>query len=447
MKTSQTKTGNTPAANSSDVVVFDSSSGISLEEQQEILDGINAMTAKNTLATQLPEAKAKKKGILFPVLVNVAAVLLLASGFFALSRFHFHEEQNIRQASATLGITERALIQEIRQETSRLVLEKESEINNVLLLLSAAIDEQMFLQDSFGVLTTAQQQRVSDLVRIQEQYRSILSGLQDERVRLIEDSHAREIFIRSQAEQQARELAAGNEQQQAHLAAAMEDLRRLSAEQDLAARAESQMSAFYLLANGHIGDGRFDQASATLAAMREFLNAPSLAGNRTAQVMRPAHLAAISALEEAVARQRHLSESIAGLAGGQPTPGAQGDALAQLQQSHAALEQQLAAQALMISAFDASGNEHLQLITEHVNTIAELRAENEQLASVSATQAATLTQQMGQIQSLNSDMAAATAQAQQSERELQEVTQRANNLQFQYDDLQRRLEAALGLFQ
>jgi len=54
---------------------------------------------------------------------------------------------------------------------------------------------------------------------------------------------------------------------------------------------------------------------------------------------------------------------------------------------------------------------------------------------------------MGQIQSLNSDMAAATAQAQQSERELQEVTQRANNLQFQYDDLQRRLEAALGLFQ
>ncbi|MDR0512127.1 MAG: hypothetical protein LBG93_03370, partial [Treponema sp.] len=224
MKTSQTKTGNTPAANSSDVVVFDSSSGISLEEQQEILDGINAMTAKNTLATQMPEAKAKKKGILFPVLVNAAAVLILASGFLVLSRFHFHEEQNIRQASATLGITERALIQEIRQETSRLVREKESEINNVLLLLSAAIDEQMFLQDSFGVLTTAQQQRVSDLVRIQEQYRYILLGLQDERVRLIEDSHAREIFIRSQAEQQARELALDNEQQQAHLAAAMEDL-------------------------------------------------------------------------------------------------------------------------------------------------------------------------------------------------------------------------------
>ena len=103
-------------------IVFDTSSGISLEEQQEILDGINAMSEAsfrgNGLTPETAAIKPKKKGFLFPLLVNIGAVIILASGFYLLSIFHGQDEQEIRNNSAGLGLTESKLIQEIRRGTS-----------------------------------------------------------------------------------------------------------------------------------------------------------------------------------------------------------------------------------------------------------------------------------------------------------------------------------------
>ena len=96
---------------SSGEIVFDTSSGISLEEQQEIMEGINAMAAGNRLAPEeTAVSAAKKKGFLFPLFVNIGAIVLLGLGFALLYFVHGYEEQDIRESSSALGLTERKLI-------------------------------------------------------------------------------------------------------------------------------------------------------------------------------------------------------------------------------------------------------------------------------------------------------------------------------------------------
>ena len=63
---------------------FDPESGISREDQKEILREIEKVAKESRIAVT-PEAfavKAAKRGVLFPVIVNAAAVLALVAGFF-----------------------------------------------------------------------------------------------------------------------------------------------------------------------------------------------------------------------------------------------------------------------------------------------------------------------------------------------------------------------------
>jgi len=99
----------------SGTIVFDTSSGISLEEQKEILAGINSMTGGSRMVGEAPVTKAKKKGFLFPLFVNIGAVIILAAGLYLLSVIHVQDEQEIRSNTASFGLTERMLIREIRQ--------------------------------------------------------------------------------------------------------------------------------------------------------------------------------------------------------------------------------------------------------------------------------------------------------------------------------------------
>ena len=97
--------------------VFDTASGISGEEQREILAGINSIAEKNrrSLAAGKTALPAGKKGSIFPLLVNIIAVLILAGGFFLLLLVHGKEEVRVREGTAVYNPAERALIEEIRR--------------------------------------------------------------------------------------------------------------------------------------------------------------------------------------------------------------------------------------------------------------------------------------------------------------------------------------------
>ena len=398
-------------------IVFDTTSGISIEEQEEILEEINAMSAGNRVVSKAVQPAAKKKDYVFPLTANIGAIVFLGLGLFLIFIFHGSSEQEIRENIAVLGQTERMLIQEIRQETNRLIREKESEINNILSMLSAVDAEYRVLYESVETLTEAQRERAAFLLRIQEEYQRTLSLLYDERAAILEDSRLREANLRAQAEERVRELSLRIEQGQLSLGAAMEELRLLGSEQERANRAESQIGGFFAAANSQISEGRLAEASITLAAMREFLDAPSLQAIRNFETRKQNHLTVIGFMESAIAASVHGS-----------SVGAQ-QQLAELTAQNAVLEQRNANLERDIAAFSAQDSDQARILTEYVTAIREL--ENAQIEQQQIHNAE-LAQRDGTIETLQAENI--------------RVTQERSALQVRYDDLQSRAEAAFRVF-
>jgi uncharacterized coiled-coil protein SlyX len=382
-------------------IVFDAASGFSVEEQQEILDRINALTAEKRIAPPAGalRTEAKKRGLLFPLLINLGAVFFLLGGFFTLRFFHSQDEQNLREGPVSLGITERRLIQEIRQETSRQITEKEKEINDILLRLADADAEYRELQVSVESLTEAQKERAAALLKMQEDYRSTLAGLQEEQARILEDSRFREAELRKAAEERTKELSSQIEQSQANLDLAMEEIGRLSNEQNRANAAEAQLLGYYGVLSGQVKAGQLDEALATLEGMRSFLNAPLFQGG-SLEKRRSYHMAAVGALEEAVAEAANLKAAAGSAAPEAPEDDA---GQAELQARIAALEQKSQEQERTINSLSAAGTDQGKIIADYELRIGGL---NEQISS----QQQSMNQKDNTIQAL---MTQASAQEQQ----------------------------------
>jgi len=418
-------------------IVFDTASGISLEEQQEILAGINAMACGsglplgNRLAPEAAVTEAKKKGFLFPLFVNIGALVILISAFAMLGFLNDNDEQEIRESSSTLGLTERMLIQEIRQETDRQIREKENQIGDVLLKLQAVDAEYKDLQISVENMTAVQKQRAAALLILSEEHRRMLLGLNEEKAGILEDSRQREADLRAKA------FSSRIEQDSSELDAAMEELKKLGTEQERANRAEMEMKGFYSLLNFQIENGRLEEASSTINSIREFLNAPSLRGIRVFEARKQTHIAAIDAMEKVIA-------SSGGVVVIQDT--SQEETIAELKAQNAALERSLA-------AFTATGVDQNKIIAEYSAALSRLESSNadqnkiiveystalNRLESSNAGRQDTINKQDSEIQLLRTEIA-------QREQRVSELNSSVATLQAQYDDLQHRMEAAIKAF-
>jgi chromosome segregation ATPase len=316
---------------------------------------LSLVGAAQKTKTAGPGFTAKKKGSFFPVLVNITALLLLAGGFFLLSSFQVQEEVKIRAGERIHNIAEQALIEEIRRETASQLTAKENEITLMTGKLAGIDSELQQLQDSVEAMihekeaelrramsgafeeerqrlveqnlseaAIAERMRRFDAERIammnveladyrrrldeeragsedalkslQEEYRSNLSDLQNERSRLLEDSRAREAALRAQLEASTRELADVSERSRAALSSARSELDRLSGDQEKAAVIESQLGAYYAAVNDQIRTGLLDGALDTLALMREYLDTPAFQTIRPIQVRKTLYTASIDIL-------------------------------------------------------------------------------------------------------------------------------------------------------
>ena len=400
-----------------ETIVFDTNSGISLEEQQELLENINAMAVGSRIVTEAPVTKAAKKDFSFPLLVNVGALLVLGLGSLGLSFFYKHDEQIIRESSSFLGVTERVLIQEIRRETTRLINEKEKQINDILSKLFAADEEYRLLESSVEILTEAQRERAAMLLAMQEEYRSTLFYLEEEKARILEDSRMREAVLRAQAEAKVKELSSIVEQSETSLSAAMEELKQLETEQERLARIENQMRGFYRTLDDLVAGDRMLEASRTLAAMKDFLGTPMIQAMQQFQTRRQVHLSAISAWERLIS------------AG---SGAVNGESSEELKSQNAALLQRTASLERDLAAFNSQGSEQTRIISEYVDAINELEI-------VNMEQQQALNRQDSEIQNLMTEVL-----------EKDEQVSGLNNdlavLRSQYNELQRRTDAALRAF-
>jgi chromosome segregation ATPase len=418
----------------SDGFVFDAASGISGEEQREILAGINGIAEKNrrALSAEKPPLRARKRGSLFPLLVNAGAILVLGGGFLLLSSVHGKEEVRFRESPAAYNPAERALIEEIRRETSSLINAKENEISLIMSKLTGVDAELQNLQSSVETMMgdkeaelrremgeafaaerrrlvdqnlseaaiaermrqfdadriarmntelTAYRQRLdaeraaseSNLQKLQEEYRASLSSLQDERSQILESSRAREAGLRAQLEARARELTDLSEQNQAALSSARSELERLSAGEEKAAVIEGQLGGYYGTVLNHVRAGRLDEAAAAVGALREFLASPAFAGSPALQSRREIYAASAGALDALI---RGGPQN----AGGLPAAGGETDRIiTELRDRNARLEESVAELNRTIAAYSSQSSGLGQRIAETEGTASALRTLNQSL--------------------------------------------------------------------
>jgi len=304
---------------SKDDVVFDEESGISVEEQKEILSKINGIAEKNrkllSQTTQIDNGKiiinAQKSGARFPLAVNIAAAGILLIGILFMFLFYGKKDSQVRIGKAVYDITERTLIEEIRKDTSEKLAEKDMKISSISTRLDEVDDELSKLYSSNQELTKEQIAAQEKLLALQNSYRDELAGLQEERSQILEASRSREARLRAQLDERAREYAAAQQKTSGELDYANSELDRLTTEQERIAAIDAQVSGGLASVKEYIKNGQYDQASNVVENLRHFCNTNTLASSRVFQSRRDFYNQSIDFVEAMIIdAQRNSGSSI-----------------------------------------------------------------------------------------------------------------------------------------
>lgn len=165
----------------------DRHAGISPEDRIEITAQIDELTRKNRidLTPERLVLQPLKKGFLFPLTVNVLALLITGGALWGLSAMFSERDARYSESGAALASAEGKLIQELKKDSESRLFEKEKEINDFQVRLAAMEKEQTKLQASFEDRLSS---RESELRSIME------TELQKERDRLVKEGLSKELI-------------------------------------------------------------------------------------------------------------------------------------------------------------------------------------------------------------------------------------------------------------
>ena len=240
-----------------DEIIINDKSGISVEEQKEILSAINGIAEKNrkrlsqkTITEEKgdkTQINAGKSGALFPLAVNIAAIVVLCAGVFFLVSFNGKVDSQLRTGNAVYNVTEKALIEDIRKDTEEKIAAKEREMSSITSRLEE-VDAQLFLLYSTNQeLTSEQLETEKRLLQLQVMYREELATLQDERTKILESSRSAEASLRAQLDERTREYSAAHQAVSADLDSALKELEKLSTDKEKTAALEAQLAGYLAL--------------------------------------------------------------------------------------------------------------------------------------------------------------------------------------------------------
>jgi len=373
---------------------FDEKSGISIEEQKEILSKINGITDKRRILLSQnivdvkpgvnPVVNAKKSGALFPLIVNLAALAILVGGGFLIVSFNGKKDAQVRTGNAVYDITERALIEEIRKDTSQKLASKENEIASINSRLEDVDAELAKLYSSNIELTAEQRAAQERLLAMQNTYRSDLSALQEERSKILEDSRSREAKLKAQLEERSREFAAAQQKTSSELDAASAELDRLTTEQQKMAVVDAQLSGALAAISSYVKNSQFDQAEQTVETFKSFLNNNSLSSLRAFQSRKEFYSQSINFMETIIADARINS-------------GASADkGNHDLQEKNAALEKKVAD---LQKNIDSDSSTQVRRISELEETLSTVNTKVTELE----TEKATLTQTVSDLKTVQAE--------------------------------------------
>ena len=373
-------------------IVFDANSGISEEEQRDILAKINGIAesqkrslSEGTEQSTMQGFNAQKSGRLFPVLVNIAAIALLAGGFAVLFVIQGKTDAQVREGSRIYNSAERALIEEIRNEiirlreiTAALLEEKENEIAQWTSRLRDIDNELRALHSGNQELTAEQRAAESRLLALQNDYRLELENLQRERALILEESRAREATLQAQLASRTRDLAVVAQQGATAVELALNEINRLSGEQSQTAVIESQLGVLFANLNNQIFNYRIDEAEETINTIRLYMNTPAFQSLRFMTERKELYTQSLNTFETV------LEETRRNLAGEGSIDRSIEQTLADLQARHAQLEQDLAERDREIAASSSQGTRANRRVVDLERNITDLQNRNTSLEASSA---------------------------------------------------------------
>jgi chromosome segregation ATPase len=340
-------------------IVFDENSGVSQEEQEEILNAINGITEKNRLslsadtASQGDVVKAKKSGALFPLVVNIAALAVLCAGAFLIISFNRKTDNLAKTGNAVYNLTEKALIEEIRKDTEQKIAVKDTEISKIASRLEEVDAQLAQLQSSAQELTEEQLAAQEKLIALQTSYREELSVLQDERSQILEDSRLKEARLRSQLEERTRELAAVRQ-------TTSEELERLTNEQKIIAAIDAQLAGGLASVSELVNEGEYDKAAHVVESLRDFCSNNSMSFVRSYQAKKEIYSRTIDSMDTVIEEMRKFrSINAEGL---------------ELFEKNVKLEEAVAEMQKTIDAFSSGSTNQTRRLKELEDSVTTLRA-------------------------------------------------------------------------
>jgi chromosome segregation ATPase len=390
-------------------IVFDPNCGIAEEEQRDILTQINGITEKNRMSlssdadtggedTKNRFFEAQKTGSLFPILVNAAAVTALVAGFLILSAFQGKTDTQVREGTKVYNAAERALIEEIRKETSSRLEDKESEIYLISSQLESIDAELRVLTSGNGELSAEQKAVENRLKTMREEHRTTLSSLQNDRSRILEESRMRESSLQAQLENRTRDFALAPEQGSAGVDVNRDEIDRLSREQAQAAAVEAQIGALFTSLNGKIKENRLDEAAEIIKTMRSFLNTPAFQSLRSIQARKELYTQAINSFETMIEEARKNQAALA--SGIAPTDEAVEKIVADLWEKNDKLEKENAEKDRRIAAINSDGGNINRRLNELESTVSERDNRIRSLETTNNTQRQTIAEQKRSIDAI-----------------------------------------------
>jgi len=170
-----------------DAATADHDAGISPEDRIAITAQIDELTRKNRidLTPERLVLQPLKKGFLFPLTVNVLALLITGGALWGLSAMFSERDAQYSRSGAALASAEGKLIQELKKDSESRLSEKDKEITDFQARLAAMEKEQSRLQASF-------EDRLSS--RESELRSQMETELQRERDRLIKEGLSKELI-------------------------------------------------------------------------------------------------------------------------------------------------------------------------------------------------------------------------------------------------------------
>ena len=198
---------------------FEFDKNISPEEQKEILESIDKMVtdAKASAKSEPPSLKATRKGFVFPLIINLLAILTVAASFVLANSLFRQRQANITKETQLYLSTEGTLLEEVRRQSQEKIQAKEEEIEKIQTELNNLRNKNSNLENDMEATIMAKEEALrKEMEAALEAERKVLAAAG-----------------RSEAEIQARLREMENDLK-AQNAKALEDFRR-DAEEALAA--------------------------------------------------------------------------------------------------------------------------------------------------------------------------------------------------------------------